>query len=97
MLESPPSSPSDGHRGSSSPVDKLYTDNESAGNDCGGLMQGNSHAPAMYVLLVGGLVAAAADVVAHADAVVADSSSDGFDMEPLFQLRLPLAGYDHRE
>ena len=82
IAELPPFSPL-GHRGSS-PVDKLYTDDESAGDDCGGLTQENSHAPAVHVLLAGGLVAAAAAEVARADAVVAGSSLDVFDMEPLF-------------
>ena len=72
-----------GQRGSS-PVDELYMDDGSAGKDRGSLMQGNSYAPAMHVLLAGGLVAATAGEVARADAVVAGSPSDGFDMEPLF-------------
>ena len=85
ILESLASSPSDGHGGSSSSVDELFEDDESADvADSGDLIQGNSHAPAVHFLLTGGLVATMAGVVAHADAVVAGSSSDGFDMEPLF-------------
>ena len=81
IAESPPPSPF-GHRGSS-PVDELYMDDGSAGKDRGSLMQGNSYAPAMHVLLAGGLVAATAGVVACSDVVVAGDSSDDFDMEPL--------------
>ena len=63
----------------------MFEDDESTDVvHCGGPIQGNSHAPDVHVLLVGGLVAAAARVVARADAVVAGSSSGGFDMEPLF-------------
>ena len=82
IAELPRTSPF-GHQGSS-PVDKLYMDDASADKDRGGLMQGNSHAPAVHVLLAGGLVAAAAGAVDRADVVVAGGSSDGFDMEPLF-------------
>ena len=82
IAELPPSSPF-GQQGPS-PVGKLYTDDESVGEDRGGLMQGNYHAPAVHVLLTGGLVAAAAGAVARSDAVVAGGSLDGFDMEPLF-------------
>ena len=85
IWELPASSPSDGHGGSSSFVDELFEDDESADvADHGGLIQGNSHALAVHALLVGGLVAATARVIACADAVLAGSSSDGFDMEPLF-------------
>ena len=43
-----------------------------------------SHTPAVHVLLAGRVVAAASGVATCADAVIASSSSDGFDMEPLF-------------
>ena len=78
------SSPSDGHGGSSSSANKLFEDDESDYvADCGGLIHGGSHVPAVHVLLAGGLVAAVDGVVDCADVVVAGSSSDGFDMEPL--------------
>ena len=79
--ESPPPSPFGRQR--SSPVDELYKDNESADKDRSGLVQGNSHAPAVHVLVAGWLVAGAAAVVAHSDAGVAGGSSDGFDMNTL--------------
>ena len=85
IFETPASFPSDGHGSSSSSADEFYEDDESAdGADHGGLIQGNSHALAVHALLVGGLVAATAGVVARADVVVAGSSLDGFEMEPLF-------------
>ena len=59
--------------------------------DHGGLVQGGSHAFAVYVLLAEGAAAAVAGVAdcGGADEVVAGCSSDKFDMEPLFQLLLP--------
>ena len=84
------SSPSDGHGGSSSSVDELFENDESTDvADRAGLIHRNYHAPAVHVLLSGGMVAVMAGVVACADAVVDGSSLDRFDIEPLFWLLLP--------
>ena len=87
IWESPVSSPSDSHGGSSSSVDKFYEDDGSADVAvCGGLIQGGSRVPAVYVHLSEGVVATVAGVAAcrGADEIVAGCLLDKVDMEPLF-------------
>ena len=81
IWELPASSSGDSHRGSSSSADKIFEDNESDDvADRGGLMQGGSQAPPVYVQVA----AVTAGVTARADEVVAGCLLDEFDMEPLF-------------
>ena len=81
IWELPASSSGDSHKGSSSSTNKLFEDNESDDfTDRGGLMQGGSQAPPVYVQVA----AVTAGVTARADEVVAGCSLDEFDMEPLF-------------
>ena len=80
------SSSGDSHGGSSSSVDELFGDDESANvADRGGLIEEGSQAPPVHVLLVEqGVATAVAGVTACADEVVAGCLLNGFYMEPLF-------------